>query len=473
MRVRDLWRFVWLAWITCLWGIPPAYSAEPEFAPLEFSVSPAAEPTPALRYHLLVPIEDQVEGNAVPVYLRIVYEQNEEWRRVLREEPSRLLDLTGERFPTDEAGKLVARFERTLEQLSDAAVRSHADWEYVMEGRDPLTILLPDAQSMRNFARLLALKARYEIHSGQTQAAVGTLRDGLSLAKHVAAAPFLVNQLIGVATADVMFAELDGLVKQPSAPNLYWALAELPRPFVALRPGLASESRTFTWRFPELAIPNATHDWPQLAAEMRKWAVDVVKMEGDDATAALLLSLSRPPSAERLATAREELTKLTSFTAEQVAKMSDAEVSVRHTVALHREISDAWRKWMYLPYPQSITRFPEQADKLREEARRRELFPLASVLSPIRGNVLMSQMKIDRQIARLQLIEALRMHASQTGTLPAQLSDVTIVPVPLDPATGSPFAYKLEDGVATLDVTDLMGQSRDVLRMPVRLTLRK
>jgi hypothetical protein len=196
-------------------------------------------------------------------------------------------------------------------------------------------------------------------------------------------------------------------------------------------------------------------------------------MEGDDATAALLLSLSRPPSVERLATAREELTKLTSFTAEQVAKMSDAEVSVRHTVALHREISDAWRKWMYLPYPQSITRFPEQADKLREEARRRELFPLASVLSPIRGNVLMSQMKIDRQIARLQLIEALRMHASQTGTLPAQLSDVTIVPVPLDPATGSPFAYKLENGVATLDVTDLMGQSRDVLRMPVRLTLRK
>jgi hypothetical protein len=441
--------------------------------PLEFTVSPAVEPTPALRYHLLTPIEEQIEGNAVPVYLRVVYEQNEEWRRTLSKEPSRLLDLTGKDFPVEEAGKLVARFEGTFEQLSAASLRSHADWEYVMEGRDPLTILLPDAQSMRNFSRLLALKARYGIRSGQLDAAVGTLRDGLALAKHVAAAPFLVNQLIGVATADVMLFEIDGFVQQPGAPNLYWALAELPRPLFTLRAGLASESRTFTWRFPELAIPNATHDWPKLAEEMRRWAIEVVKMEGDDQTSAALIALDRPPSAERFEAARMELPKMTSFSTEDVAKMSDAEVAVRHTMALHREISDTWRKWMYLPYPQSIAKFPELADKLRDDARRRELFPLASILSPIRGNVLMSQMKIDRQVARLQAIEALRMHAAATGAFPTRLDEVTGVPVPLDPATGGPFAYKLEGEFATLDVADLMGQSRDVLRLPVKLTLRR
>ena len=64
------------------------------------------------------------------------------------------------------------------------------------------------------------------------------------------------------------------------------------------------------------------------------------------------------------------------------------------------------------------------------------------------------------------------MHAAATGKLPATLDEVRVVPIPLDPATGGPFSYKLEGETATLDVTDLAGMQRDVLRMPVKLTLR-
>ncbi len=442
----------------------------------ELTLSPAAEPVPALRYHLLPPIEDQIPGNAVPIYLRILFERNEEWRRTLRNEPSRLLELSPNDFGVEEAGKLLARFEVGLDQLRAASLRSDSDWEYVVEGRDPLRVLLPDAQGTRDFVRLLALKARYEIRRGDFPAGVDSLRDGLALAQHLSRAPFLVNQLIGIANTDIMLYEIDDFVQQEGAMNLYWALAELPRPLISLRNGLASESRILKMRFPELGIHEATHDWQQLSDRMRLWAgevaKEVAKTERGGGGKDAILALNGPLDAKRLAAARKELPKMANFSAEQVLPMSDAELTVRHTVALHRELSDSWRKWSYVPYPQSLSKFPTLADELGEEARRREIFPLLSLLSSYIGNVRIAQVKVDRQVARLQTIEALRMQAAATGKLPATLDEVTVVPVPLDPATGGPFAYTLDGETATLDVTDPAGMQREVLRMPVKLTLR-
>ena len=75
-------------------------------------------------------------------------------------------------------------------------------------------------------------------------------------------------------------------------------------------------------------------------------------------------------------------------------------------------------------------------------------------------------------MARLQAIEALRMHAAATGSLPEKLDDVTIVPVPSDPATGGPFLYTRDGDVGVLDVTDEVGMKRADLRMPVRIRMR-
>ena len=51
--------------------------------------------------------------------------------------------------------------------------------------------------------------------------------------------------------------------------------------------------------------------------------------------------------------------------------------------------------------------------------------------------------RTDRQIAVLRVFEALRLHAANhEGELPQQLSDITEVPIPHDPVTGEPFAYR-------------------------------
>ena len=55
--------------------------------------------------------------------------------------------------------------------------------------------------------------------------------------------------------------------------------------------------------------------------------------------------------------------------------------------------------------------------------------------------------------------------AAHDGRLPEKLSDLT-VPVPVDPITGQPFAYQLEDDTAVIEGPPLPGV---VLRVEVKV----
>ena len=83
----------------------------------------------------------------------------------------------------------------------------------------------------------------------------------------------------------------------------------------------------------------------------------------------------------------------------------------------------------------------------------------------------MAQTRLDRRIATLRIVEALRMHAhANGGELPKSLDLVRIVPIPLDPATGKAFEYH-RDG----DAAVLAGVSPHPLSVGIsyRITLRK
>jgi hypothetical protein len=59
--------------------------------------------------------------------------------------------------------------------------------------------------------------------------------------------------------------------------------------------------------------------------------------------------------------------------------------------------------------------------------------------------------RLDRQIAALTAVEAIRSYAAaHGGALPARLEDVSDTPVPQNPVTGKPFEYRVENGSATL-----------------------
>ena len=81
------------------------------------------------------------------------------------------------------------------------------------------------------------------------------------------------------------------------------------------------------------------------------------------------------------------------------------------------------------------------------------------MLLPATQQVMRAQLRIEREVDALLVIEALRMHAAETGRFPGTLADVSVVPVPNNPATRKPFKYRLDGGTAVLELPKSDGVS--------------
>jgi hypothetical protein len=173
-----------------------------------------------------------------------------------------------------------------------------------------------------------------------------------------------------------------------------------------------------------------------------------------------------------LAQARIYLRDTVILPAEQVQAMPEAEVEVRYTVALQREIQNDYEKWFLVPFAQALPGAGQRNAALQAEGERRELYPLTSILLPLKANLIASEARAPRRVAIYQVIEALRMHAAARGVLPDKLEDVTVVPVPVDPGSGQPFSYSLAEGVATIDAPWISGSEYQAQLLPVRIKLR-
>jgi hypothetical protein len=70
----------------------------------------------------------------------------------------------------------------------------------------------------------------------------------------------------------------------------------------------------------------------------------------------------------------------------------------------------------------------------------------------IKGKVHLLMNRLNRHIAILQCIEAIRLYAgSHNGTFPNKLLDIKEVDVPTDPVTRKPFSYNLSGSAAILE----------------------
>lgn len=67
------------------------------------------------------------------------------------------------------------------------------------------------------------------------------------------------------------------------------------------------------------------------------------------------------------------------------------------------------------------------------------------------GKVFQSQAMLERKIAALRCIEAIRLYAAaHGGKLPATLGEIKEVPIPVDPITGKAFEYEAHGDKAKL-----------------------
>ena len=85
---------------------------------------------------------------------------------------------------------------------------------------------------------------------------------------------------------------------------------------------------------------------------------------------------------------------------------------------------------------------------------------MAGMMLPAVAHIRSAHVRVQRDIDALRVIEALRMHAVETGKFPAALSDISVVPIPSNPQTGKPFQYRLDGDTAVIELPHLSGYAK-------------
>src|SRR5207248_10401531 len=123
-----------------------------------------------------------------------------------------------------------------------------------------------------------------------------------------------------------------------------------------------------------------------------------------------------------------------------------------HAFLEYDQLFDEMTKWQTFPYWEA-SKGTEEAERLtklaKEKAGRLILsdapaIPLAPLVLPALQKVMTARVRLDRRIAALRCVEAVRLYGAAHGAkLPATLGAIKEVPIPTDPGTGKEFAYRV------------------------------
>jgi hypothetical protein len=426
------------------------------------TVSPQGPPVPALQYRLL-PLSTELQpGNAVPIYLRLVHQQDDAARKQWTEAPRRWNAMPVEQIPLDEARKFLKKHHYMLRQIELGARRRTAEWDYTLDTTDPdpISLLLPDVGSMRDYAPMLILQVRVALAEGDFKAATHHLATGFAFCRHIAEGPSLIQRLIAIALANQFADTVADFVERPGAPNLYWALTALPRPMIDLRAGEEWEYGMVEMQYPELGDLDrgrTPEQWDAVLRRIRSESRGLAMMTEETGKPKLPDWFPKDyapdePAAKSpdLPAARKHVARTKHLTAQQVEAMPPAQVLLLYIMDIYHEDRDDWYRGMYLPSPQCYPVFAA-AQKRLHDAPNSEMHLLAHIFLAALPRVVETRDRLERHLAALRVVEALRLYAAaHGGRLPDKLSDVTEVPVPDDPGTGRPFEYSREGDTGTV-----------------------
>jgi hypothetical protein len=441
------------------------------------TVSPAAEPRPALQYRFLVPPVDQIHANAATFYYKAMVMDGHDWlaRWDADEQVGSWSEMPIEALPIQEMKRRIgpAESDEFNAALTEGARADYCNWE------DPIRqfgvqTLLPQAQKLRSLARALAIIARLQIAEHRYGDAIATLRLGYALSRNMGHSPSLVQSLIGRAIEGVLNGQTRTLIGRSDSPNLYWALTELAGRPVEMRQALSYETHVWEFTIHKLTDLEQRTLSPREALDLLKDLYETESLMGTGPVArhgewgcgqelaAVSAALAIEPAARAYLVEHGK-------TAAEVDAMPILQRAILYRWLQYAEARDDFFKWPLLPDDeknQQTSRFEAQ-NLLALPAGFGS--PFVEAL-PAVGVAFDSALRRKRDLDLLRTVEALRMHAAQHGTWPQSLADVTAVPIPVDPFTRKPFEYSVATGVATLNAPRT---SQSAIGLRYELTLRQ
>ncbi len=465
--------------ISCLGGTGPAVIKKPEAEKVDqsielkkFQLTPAAEPVPAMSYRLLPRQLDKTIGNAALFYhsaaalcpngkSESVHEKIDKWR-----------DMPIDELPRKEVDNALSAFSSSFHQVELAAQRADCDWEMPIE--EGFSMLLPNLATYRRITKAMGLQIRLYIADGQTDQAMTKLQQGIQMGSDIAEGPTLIQDLVGVAITALMMGHVEELIQKPGSPNLYWALTALPDPMIDMYTALEYEREMMFMEFPQLRDLEDKVLAPAEASQMASNFMEKVSgLSGGGADVPFQGLLPLGWVMMHYSDAKQFLADK-GYSQERIEAMPAAQAVMIYQKQEYLEMLDNMFKWFAFPYHQSRPHLEQAQKRFGEHQRDKGLKAnLFTILMPALNRVAFLQARLDRHIALLRTIEAIRMYATDhSGQLPGSLEDITAVPVPFDPVTGEDFIYSRTDARhARLEAPVSPAESK---RRPVyQLTLRK
>ena len=445
-----------------------AESPAPPGGVFRMTVRPKAPGKPALAYKLLPEISEQKPGNAAAPYLMaLVYRKADEQMLTLAERTSFPRPREGEPLAIESMRRLASAVPRgMIDGFDIGARRERVDWGLTLREQG-FEALLPHLQGLRDYSVSLAVMARVEAADGRFDSALRHVQTGLAVARHLNEEAVLVQQLVAVNISARMLETVRDMMQHPDAPNLYWALADLPRPFHDIRGALEWERSSILLTFPGVGAGRSAADFANLSEEEFRRSVAKLSRMIESSGAGfgppavredwgvLGMSLLLYPEAKRFFTERGE-------PGADVRARPPHQVIAQYMVLSYRELADEVFKWHSLPYWVSREPMRKADATLRQELARHRANILLQFL-PALTTVRYRSILPDRVAASLQTVEALRAYAAANdGQLPVTLADLTDTPAPLDPATGQPFGYELRGSTAVIDVSAPHGERMEL-----------
>ena len=421
--------------------------------PLPLLVSGAPTPTPSLKYRLAPDRRELIPGNAATLYYRtyaLLWENSVLFKDLKEKHWYEWTSMPLDQLPRDEVRQKVQAAKHMIREINLAGRRRDCDWQ--LDGRsDGIGLLLPEVQGYRTLASVLAVKTRLAIAEGRPDEAIDTLRSGFTFSRNIARGPTLIHVLVGLACSQVLVKQVEELIQQPDAPNLYWALTTLPHPFIDPRGTMLEEAN---WLEDMLPFLGRLEGAPMTLTEMQA-AIETVRKMLDNfqlRTPSRLETWTQAAYIEAAQKeARESLVKQ-GLKADVVAAMPAFQAVTLYAYRDYRDSREEVLKWIQVPegrkhpgFAQASQRFERSGERLDRLLFRGLLRGLGGIGSPAYENVFKATNRLERRLAALRCVEALRMHAARHGRWPARLEDVKDVPVPTDPLTGKPFDYQFRD----------------------------
>jgi hypothetical protein len=414
-----------------------------------FELAAVAPATPALKYELLFGFGDRRAGNAALQYMTA--------QELLNDVFLKEIDDTDDAYAHKSANfrelaEKMARPNGIYGLLELGGRCEDCDWGAPIREVGMYT-LLPYLQQENHLAKMLELRAALQAQDGKTEDALQTIRVGFELGRKVGHAPALICGLVGVNIARLMNEALTEVMNRPESPNLYWALASMPRQLVSFPDCVEAEGTSLAVSIPVLGTKKldavSADDWHAALnrlVEIMPAASGQSGRQPWENPQAVADEVGRD-----LAKARADYSQRYGLPADQVAGLDSFKVVCTFWYQQYVDAMEEQRAMATMPYAIQIPLMKAAEDRYAQELKEESANPFLVLIGSAFTRAAATFWRGDRMRAALTDVEAIRSYAAgHDGALPAQLTDIKDTPALDNPLTGKPFDYRVDGENATL-----------------------